>query len=484
MKRRIWIVIAIVLVAGAAVAPLAWRAHVRGQIVKASVPPRPDLGQFPNELRDRVVAAEAKAKGGDVAALAELQTLYQANGFYPEADACGQALMRVEPGNAKWPHRLATIRAGYGELDTAIQLWERAVRLAPDYLPAGIRLGDAYLKSNHDAEAKRAYEAVLARDSGNPYAQVGLARIDLKAGKPADARDRLEKAAQNSKAAIGTDLLVTVYEELGDKEKAAEMRGRTKSSGTYYDPPDQWIDELMDDCYDSFRIAVAAGMADHRGDPATGRRMLERATQLSPNDAHILLQLGMLCRATGDNDAAQRYLERAAVVDPKTSDAWAQLTDLYATLGNREASARALALGLANCPNSPGLHLERGRRMAAAGQTDAAVAEFRETFRLRPEEAEPLIEIAKIDLQQNRNEEAMAELRHGLEVEPEHPIALMTLAMYSISTGDEKAAHNWVRQCHLQYRVPREALAQIDAQYAQRFGHPFADDQSPLATQR
>ncbi len=484
MKRRIWIILAVVVVAAGAAVPFVVRAYQRAQSVKASVPPRPDLKGSPSELVDRVAAADTKARqGGSVAALGQLAVLYQANGFLAEADACEQALLQVDPSNPKWPHLLATIRAGYGELDAAITLWERTLRLAPDYVPAGIRLGDSYLKSNRDADAVRAYEAVLKESPGNPYAEVGLARVDLKAGRKEQARDRLEKAGQNSKAAIGTDLLVTVYEELGDVAKAEEMRGRTKSSGTYYDPPDPWVDGLMDDCYDGFRVAVAAGFAEHRADADTARRMLEHALQLSPRDAHILLQMGMLCARIGDADAARQYLEKTAEVDPKSSDAWAQLTVLYEKMGDRVASARALAQGLANCPLSPGLHLERGRRMAAARQTEAAIAEFRETFRLRPEEADPLIEIAKIYLAQNRNDEAMVELRRALDSEPEFPLALMTLAVYAINTGDEKAATDWVRRCHLQYRVPRDGLAQIDAQYVQRFGHAVPDTRNPLLSQ-
>jgi tetratricopeptide (TPR) repeat protein len=479
MKRRLWIIVALVAVAAIAIAaPLAWKAHVQADFVRSSMPPRPNLSRFPSELFDRVVAAETKTrKEGSIPALEELAVLYQANGFLAEADQCGQALMRVQPRNAKWPHRLATIRAGYGELDTAILLWERTVRLA-DYVPAMIRLGDAYLKSNRDADAKRAYEAVLKRDEGNPYALVGLARIDLKSGDRPSARARLEAAMEHSKSAIGSDLLVTVYEQMGENERAAAMRAQTKASGTYYDPPDEWIDSLIDDCYDGFRVAVAAGFAEHRADVETARRILDRAVQLSPRDAHIQLQMGMLCNRAGDPAAARQYLEKAAELDPTVSDAWAQLVVLYAAQGDRTASARALAQGLAHCPTSPGLHLERGRRLLAAGQIDGAIAEFRETFRLRPEEGDPLIEIAKIYLQQNRTDEAMIELRRALAAEPEQPLALMTLALYTIGTGNEKDASDWVRRCHLQYRVPPEALARIDAQFAQRFGHPFVADRN------
>ncbi len=478
--KRTSIVVVLVIVAAAA-AFFGWRGHRRSLLVAAAIPARPNFVRLALELVDRVNGAERNARNGSVAGLRELESLYQVNGFMPEAERCASVLSQLEPNEAKWPHRLASIRAGYGELDAAIQLWERAVRLAPNYLPALIRLGDAYLKTNRDAEAARAYARVLEAEPSNPYALVGLARLDLKAGAAAKAKERLEKAAEQSNGAIGTDLLVTVYEQLGANDRALALRARAKSSGSYFDPVDPWIDEMLDDCYDIFRLTLAAGFAEHRGDAAGARRILERAASLAPQDGHVLLQLGLLCRSTQNVAAARQYLARAAEVQPSLSDAWAQLVDLALSAGDDATAARTLSLGLRHCPNSPGLHLQRARRLAAAGQIDAAVSEFGETFRLRPDEADPLIELAQIYLRQDRVREAVVELNKALEVEPEHPIALTTLALYAIGVGDERAARDWLRRAQLQVRVSRETLGQLAAQYAQRFGRVYAPESKLIA---
>jgi tetratricopeptide (TPR) repeat protein len=486
MNRRPSIIMATAAAVVVAVgAVFGWRAHDRRQLVEGAVPARPSLVKFPTELLDRVYSAETAARRkGSIDALKDLATLYDVNGFVAESERCYQGLMQLEPKNAKWPHRIATNRAGYGELDVAIQLWEYAVQFAPDYIPIRIRLGDAYLKTNRDADAAKAYEAVLQREPANPYALVGLARLDLKSGNAVRAKERLEHAAEQSNWAIGTDLLVSVYEQLGDNDRAIALRARTKSAGTYFDPPDPWIDGMLDDCYDIFRLTLGAGFAEHRGDPATARRILERAAVLAPKDGHVFLQLGLLCRGTNDLESARKYLEHSADVDPTLSDAWAQLVDLYAAMGDRTRSTRALSLGLSHCPLSPGLHLERGRRLAAAGQVDAAIADFRESFRLRPEEADPLIEIAELELRRNNTEEAIKDLHRALDSEPDHPVALMTLALYSIGVGDERGARNWLRRAQLQVRVPRDALAQLISQYGQRFGHAFVADPGFVAPNR
>ena len=139
-------------------------------------------------------------KAGDnrIAALGELSRLYHANGFFAEACQCYQALLQADGADPLWPYRFATIVAGYGQLADALPLLRRAVSLAPDYIPARIRLGDTLLKMNQKAEAGAAYAAVLDREPNNPYALLGLARLDVDAGRWAEARERLEVVVRES----------------------------------------------------------------------------------------------------------------------------------------------------------------------------------------------------------------------------------------------------------------------------------------------
>ena len=114
-------------------------------------------------------------------------------------------------------------------------------------------------------------------------------------------------------------------------------------------------------------------------------------------------------------------------------------------LGDATASERALAAGLANCPSSPGLHLERGRRLNAAGRFSEAIKEFQEVIRLRPQEAEGYADLANAFFHLSRIDEGVAELRKSLQVEPENPMALTTLAFFAIRTGDQNGATEWLR---------------------------------------
>ncbi len=470
--RWLWIPATLLVVALAAWSFRHWQHNRDLSALPAALPPLPAASTLPPELAARLTTAADQVRHGParLAAFTELASLLHANGHLPEAARCYQALLPIDSANPRWPHRLALIYASFGELSSAVPLWENI--FSAGYTPARLRLGDALLKLGRPTEAARAYSAVLQSDPTNPHALTGLARIDLASGRLPEARTRLEQAAARSNLAIGADLLATVCEQLGDTTRATDLRSRAKSAGAYYDPPDPWADEILADCYDPYRLAVAAGTAAHTGDAALARRLVDRALQLAPTDGTLLLQAALLALRAGDLAAAQSLLERAVATAPRNPDVWAQLVELHTTRGDFTAAARALQSGLTHCPQSPGLRLEFARRLAAAGHTDQAIAQFRESFRLRPEEADPLIEIARLELQREHLEPALAALHQALDVAPEHPVALTTLALHALATGDESSARAWWRRCADQVRIPRDQLAGLRAQFIARFGHP------------
>lgn len=445
-----------------AIAAVAWTWHDQSQrlVLRAHLPPRPALS---GELAERVAGAER-------AGLAALGSLYHANGFLPEAARCYRGLAQAEPRNAKWPHRLATICAGAGQLDDAAALWDRALHLAPGHTPARIRLGDVLLKLNRPAEAAAAYEAVLARERENAFALAGLARLDLAAGRTAAARAKLERAAAASGGRIGTDLLATACEQAGDTARAAALRARAKAGGTFHDPADPWLDEIMEDCLDAFRLTVAAGFADHAGDAARAHRLITRALQIAPGDAAAQFQAGLLARQRGDAAAARAAFEACVRVAPEFSDGWLRLAELHSAARNEAAAAQALAAGLASNPNSGALLAEHARRLAAAGRAADAAIFFERSLRARPDDAETAVKLAGAYFRLERVAEGVASLQRALAAEPDHPGAITTLALHAIGTGDEAAARGWLAQVRAQVRVPAAMAQELEAEFRRRFG--------------
>lgn len=474
---RIGLIVGALALAGAGVGGwLWWRADQRAQLLAASIAPPPDLGRWPAELSQRVADCDRRAQqggGGAVAALGELSRLYQANGFLAEAMQGYAGLLELEADNPRWPHLLAIILAGYGRIEESMPLERRAIALAPDYLPARIRLGDSLVKVNRLDEAEEVYEAVLTREPRNPHALIGLARCDIEREQWQRGRERLEKVVAAQPDFLGAwNLLGTVCERLGDREATRDAREKGRLNGGFRELHDAWADELMmRDCYDAYRLTCAAAEISTGGDPADARPLLERAVAVSPDDGTALRELGKIYIGLGEFTKARQMLERATQVAPGNSDTWVFYYRLLNTVGDRAGAGRALEAGLAACPTSGGLRYELGRRLAAAGQLEEALAAFRESGRLQPHEPGVFIEAAQVCFKLDRVDDGLALLREALTAEPDNPVALATLAVHAIYAGDEAGALDWIRRVRQQTRTRREDLEALTRNFQEHFGH-------------
>ncbi len=104
--------------------------------------------------------------------------------------------LRSRPSDVRTRNRLGVLYARYGMYDEAEAQFRRAVR-ARDYIPALVNLGNVALLRDDIAEARDAYERVLAQDEDNEAALLGIARVayeDEDYGAAEEAHARLAAA--------------------------------------------------------------------------------------------------------------------------------------------------------------------------------------------------------------------------------------------------------------------------------------------------
>jgi tetratricopeptide (TPR) repeat protein len=342
--------------------------------------------------------------------------------------------------------------------------------LAPDYVPARERLGEVLLKTNHNDDAVNTYRAVLARVPGEPYSLLGLARCDLVAGDWNRARDHLREDISDHPDFLGAMLLlVTVDEHFGYQDEADSLK-TTIGTREFVDIVDPWLDALMEDCYDAYRLGLAADDANFAGDGARAQHLLERAIALAPKTGAYHYQLGAMFFHATDYESARSEMEKAVAISPDNPYAWDLLVKILAAQGRTDEADSALAQGLANCPDSADLHLEHAHRLNLAGDLEGSIPEFREAYRLWPSESGPLAELATVYFKLNRRDEALAALREALQKQPEQPMALAMFAFDCISTGDQEGALQWWGHIRHQPRTPPQAVDSIRQAYQQKFG--------------
>ncbi|EDY82508.1 tetratricopeptide repeat domain protein [Verrucomicrobiia bacterium DG1235] len=471
MKAKLILPLAAIAVAVLVAGYLLYNKSAQSAALIASAAPEVPVSSISNpELLKRIQTATTQSKDGpeQLEALAELSRLYHANGFTNEAWQCYATLTLVEPDQPRWPYRFGRILAGYGQLEEATPLFQKAAKLDPQYTPSHIRLGDTLLKQNRFEEARDAYQAALSVDSQNPYALVGYARIAIADEDWSEARQQLEKAVQVSNYQIGADLLADVYEKLGLEAKETEVI-QNLSWGSYADIPDPWSLTLMDDSYDAYQVSIAGGWVAHQGDVLTGLRYIKRAVMLDPESSTLQYQIAGIYLNLGDDQNAEIHFKRCVELQPDFSDAWLSLIEIAKRRQSPTLLRRTLDSALRAAPDSPSLNIERGKVILAQGRHSQAIPYFQKAIDVRPHEAVGYIELAQAYLKSNQVEKGVEQLREALLREPNHPIALSSMAFDAIMRGDKADADQWFQRMKLQPRITANEIGKLSSMYQQQF---------------
>ncbi len=472
MTKRRWILVAAV---GGGLAVLAWlgpRVWESKVTLARYRPELPELSAWPAVAQERFRETDRAARtiSKSREAMADLGRLYQANGFFEEALACYEGLREIDPRNAQWYHLPAAVLSGLGRLEESEPLFKRAAELAPDYLPAHVRAGDVLLKANRWDEAQRRYEDVLARFGEEPYALLGLSRVAIARERWEEAEALLNRAvAKEGDFVAGLFLLVTVHKHFGREEEAAKIDARVNHR-EFVELRDPWVDELIDACYEPYFLSVAASAAIFRHDPERAKRCLERAASLAEKPAPYLRQLGQIHLFTGDPVEATKYVAKAVALQPTDAEAWTIWVNALLAMGDRPESYRVVQEGLRHCPDSGALRYVHGYMLSADGKMERAIEELRVAKRFRSTQADVYIELGRAYFKIGEDEAGAAEMKEALSVQPDHPIALVIVARYTIDHGDAEAAREWIRRIRLQPRIVPEDVELVVNEYRQKFG--------------
>ncbi len=468
------ILISLLVVAGLGAA-IAWKscsdAQRRLEIALAYWPERPDVSGRSASFKKAFLALEDTfhAQENTLSSLAGLSRLYHANGYFDQAIQCYGGLLQLELGNAIWPHRLAAIYANFGQLDLALPLLEKTLDLQPDHAPAWIRLGNAHLKLNRVEAAEGSFQSALKIEAKNPHALFGLARVRAAGADWETVVGLLETSRRESQVDLGIDLLVTAYEKLGRERRAFSIRGEAKALSAHNELPDRWISELNDVCFDDYQLALAGGTAKYVGDISTAIRRLRQAIKLAPENGRHRIQLGLIYMESDRLKDALEQFNQSIRIDPTLPDAWTHSIAIHKQLGQTTQAEALLESGLLHCPNAYHLLMEKGRLLQSRGLTQLSTKYFLSAAEERFDSAQPLVEAATNYFSMEQVSQGMEILKQALLAEPDHPLALSTLAFAAIGTKQKPLALELLEKIETQPRVPAEDLRQLRAKFQETF---------------
>ncbi|NGO39232.1 tetratricopeptide repeat protein [Limisphaera ngatamarikiensis] len=334
-----------------------------------------------------------------------------------------RALARDFPTNPTPWLLTGLIQRERGQLDTARQAFENAVRIRPGYLPAVEQLVQLDLIARRFDDARRRAEAELARHTNSPLPWMLLYQVHLFQTNLPEAERALLKAVE-----VAPDYrpahaeLARIYVATGRQNEAVDrLQGLVKAN-----PKD--IVSLM-------QLALLHTALTNY---AEARKTYERILEIQPRYGPALNNLAwLLAENLNDLDRAYQLARQAVDLQPGEP---ASADTLGWILFRRGEYARALPLlqeSARKLPEEPEVQFHLAMTHYMLGEETAARVAFQTTIQLRPdgpEAQEARRRLALLDLQaQSVDDARLAELEARARKDPRDPVLWSRIAeVYAI----------------------------------------------------
>jgi tetratricopeptide (TPR) repeat protein len=284
-------------------------------------------GDKPAQYAARAISALEKARrenAFDVSLELTLGRLYVQTGAFAKAVPILQRVVDDQPGYADGAFLLATAQEGAGAPADAIRTLERALRESPNFYRGQLRLAEIYDRQQKWADAADAYARA---QSLNPRATALTSRRAaalINAGKPADAREVLEKQLEKQPGSTDPMLLYL----LAESQRATKDLGGAESTAQKL---------LAANPQDLRGLHVLSVIQQEKGDMNGAERTLRDLIARDPADANALNSLGYMLAERGDKlDEAVELLQRALKIEPANPSYLDSLGWAYFQQGNLE----------------------------------------------------------------------------------------------------------------------------------------------------
>ena len=379
---------------------------------QSALPPLPRLAleSYAPSIRAVIsrVSREAAARPTDPDAVGALGRVLHA---WEQWHAAHQAYARAQalaPRTFEWHYLGALVLQRLARHQDAAQQLEKALAIAPDYVPARVKLAEALFDAGELEESGTRFEDLLREPAAEPSACFGLGRIDA-------ARNRHEAAIRYYERAIAMFpewgaahyALAQAYRATG-RPDAAE---RALQQHARYGPRWPGIPDPV--------LATVSALRD---------------------DAHANLQRGLKLAEDGDLEGAISAHEAALVRDPSTAQAHANLINLYGRsrkwteAEKHYRAAVALGLGLAD------VHYDYAVLLALQDKWDLAAQAYREAIAVNPQHAHAHNNLGHILERSRAFDAAATAYRQAVDARPTFRLARFNLGRMLLGLGRTQAA--------------------------------------------
>ncbi len=349
----------------------------------------------------------------------EIATALRARNYTAALELLGPRL-RQSPGDAQLWTFEALAYSGLGRKTEALASYRKALKIAPEYLPA--LEGAAQLEyESGGGDAETLLKRIVKQLPDDPTAHGMLASLALRRNDCAEA--------------------VTQFEQCGPQleSEPSVMRnyGICLAKLERYDKAETVFERLIaqpdDDSHDVERLA-AIELALNR--PADALRTLGPALANHPSPV-VLAQAAEAYEDQKNTPKAVSLLHQAIVENPQDTDLYLQFADVAFVHQSFQVGVDMLTAGMQQIPDAAALYVARGVLYVQLADYDHAESDFEEAEKLDPQSTISEAARGMVAEQQDDLDKALAVVGERLREQPNDPMLLSVEADILVQRNPE-----------------------------------------------
>jgi tetratricopeptide (TPR) repeat protein len=344
----------------------------------------PNLAGQPEDISSALVEARAQVdsllqSGAEAAELAdaygELGLLYQSHQLGQAAEYCFENAVQLMPDSFRWAYYLAWVTLRSGRTEQALQRFEAAHKLDPDYAAVTLRMADAWLDLNEQDKAQAAYLTIVDTEGLQATARYGLGQIALLRRDYAQAADYLTQVLALEPGATRVHYpLAQALRALGQNDAAREhLAKRGNGLPTARDPLVEELQSLQSGARLHFSRAMKAV---RKHDYPAAVTAFEQGLQHDPENPDARVSYARALYLAGEVDAARAALERVLGAQPGHVTGRFLLAVLQEEEGLTSAAVSNYERVLQQDPAHAGAHFYLANYDFRQGQYDEAAQHY------------------------------------------------------------------------------------------------------------
>ena len=345
---------------------------------------------------------------------------------FDKAMAAVKSLEKKQPGNPLTFQMYGVVNLAKRDVPAARRSFDKAMELQPNYLPAAYNLAMLDVAEKRPEDARKRYEAMIARDDKND--QLYLALADLQARTQAEPKvigETLQRAVSANPQSVPARLALIEFHLRNKDTKAALTAAQSAVAAMPNEP----------------RIVEASGVAlETAGEINQAIETFNKLATLQPQSPQPLLRLASLYARQKDNNKAIDALRRAQKLTPNARDVVPQLVQVYLA-GNRPEDALKEVRALQKSdPKFAGGYVLEGDVYVAQKQFAQAEKPYREALKLQPKADAVAIRLHRALADGGKSAEAEAFAKTWLAENPKNLAMRLYLGERELGAKNLKAA--------------------------------------------